>query len=473
MSVSVRNIDILLVVDGEIRHPSYIDMTLSINSYPRVNVTHHVDKDASEECATVWGKKVANTMKQRQEKMFQERTVPDMELRIKDQFGEISFSGYIVNPNYKFSANQVDLTDIALPEYAKMDSFNPSCYCLDTPQTRVEKDQCPTLKDEKKIPKFFMKLLDFIKKQWELAKKPKSAGGEAQQRIHKVNEKTKKYVQQLMSNSDETFGWEDIKEYLTIGGSINDGLVRGRIISLLRSCSGSFISSLLAFAEDYQCLYIPKWDDVGCLFNRDKIYDNPKELKLTPISMTIEAGSPGLFPSRAVLVCYSPVSFNPRVIDKNDIDETYWTYPTKVEEGGTLVPVPGPPWLPHNANLTKKPNANAGLKADDAKRIAEDAGNGRKEAAEKRLNCIEKWAKSIYLWQSLSGSVIRIQNPLCLYAKVGTRYKIRLPSGVVARGLLWSIQHIISSDGSGRTNATSMLTFTHVEIDGFELPGKN
>lgn len=490
MSKTVRDIDITLKINGETRHPVSISMTARINSYPVVQVLHHGDNEAYNGAVDVTSGDIAKEMGARQNTIFRERSTADAELKIADgQGGSISFKGFITSPNYSFSSRNVDLSDVILPEYAKMESLDFSCYQVAAQDIDVL-DMEPSLEDEEKVPTLFYKCGQKLMEVWKenkdsYAEKQEDLQTRSQEEQDKINQKVISIFKDLMDasaeaddNGDIPFGWEDLAEWLSRGTSvIADEQVRTRMYALLKTASGSFFTTICKFAEEYQCLYVPEWDKVGKVMNRNRLYDNPVGYTIAPTSLTLSGGTKGLFPTR-----YVAVTPNVAIADIDDVlpPEKFVAFPASLTEGGTAMRNPGPPWLPSwlaEDNVNEKGKSpqdlSKGLLISYIERLIKSIEDDKKLYNRNINKILKAWAKSVYFWQSLGASSARFSIPLDLSMKPGYRYNIKNQLGEqLATGFLQEVSHAIVCSGQG-ADATTSLAFSHLELPGFELPGKN
>jgi hypothetical protein len=262
--------------------------------------------------------------------------------------GSVSFKGNVSSPNYSFSAGSVSLTENIQPDYSALNCMDMSIYEKTGPS---DLDRDPATNYPKNIAEFINKVFNdlftkgsaVMQRVLKDAPKEKKAAYEAQ---HRINQKVKKFINELFENSKETIGWDGVVEPERVP------LMRARVEECLEGkTGGGFLNNILRLAEEFQCVYIPELDNVGKLVNKKELLTNAKPLKIHPIAMSVSAGSVGMFPVRAVVVTYPDNSqaYAVRTTEDNDRDKRSSNfaaiYPKDPIEGGSVLTVLGPQWL--------------------------------------------------------------------------------------------------------------------------------
>jgi hypothetical protein len=474
-----------VTVDGGKVHPTKIDISSSINATAGAAIVYiHKASNANKTATKVTSKDIFDAMGKRQTNTFKDTPDnPSVNINMEDAYsGSVSFKGNVSSPNYSFSAGSVSLTENIQPDYSALNCMDMSIYEKTGPS---DLDRDPATNYPKNIAEFINKVFNdlftkgsaVMQRVLKDAPKEKKAAYEAQ---HRINQKVKKFINELFENSKETIGWDGVVEPERVP------LMRARVEECLKGkTGGGFLNNILRLAEEFQCVYIPELDNVGKLVNKKELLTNAKPLKIHPIAMSVSAGSVGMFPVRAVVVTYPDNSqaYAVRTTEDNDRDKRSSNfaaiYPKDPIEGGSVLTVLGPQWLYASdykvATLNK--NDNGSRKTLQKNTLTKkNAKNSKKVAKsldarfDKNEKVVEEWAELIYYWQALGQSYAIVNTELNLKVKVGTRYRVSGDSGVLFSGVLSSVEHTIHT-GYKSSTASTQMHFSHIIMGSAEIPG--
>lgn len=476
--VSVRKIEVNLTINGEPRHPSRIVLVSNIQGVPQLQIVHHRNTDGNKRAIPVSAPEIASEMAERQNLIFNDRTSPEVSLFITDgKGGSLNFNGYLTDPIYDMSQTQSNLRDIVRPDYALIESIDYSAYALPLDIT----DLIPSdlLKDNGyNVPATFDALAKWLLETWDENKDQRkilpSLQVEAEETQNKVNQRCIKYFKELMRASSESFGWTKQLQQTFTDNKPESRNFTIRLMTYLRNSSGSFLSSLIKMAEEFQCFYSPEWDKIGRLANWATVYDNPKECELPIVELNIEAGTKSLFPTFAIAVSNDALTGE---LDSTGASHNFILYPDEVKNGGSIIRDGGPPWMPGDMvadAVDQAANAHKnGIKSlKKAKKIHEKRTDYHKDWLDAKCDILYEWARIVYLKQSLGASRLDAVIPLDLSLKVGQRYIIKNTNGgSLGTGFLAQIIHDVNIEQSA-ASCTSRVHFTHIELPGFSLPNK-
>lgn len=465
-------------IDGNPIHPTEIKLINSINHMAQGKVTYiHKSSDANTEATSITAKDIFAAMAERQTKTFSDTPdSPGINMSMTDAFSNtLSFKGNTSAPSYSFSSGDVALTEDVQPDYAALNCLDLSIYNVAEYDVNLIKDTNYPSNIAEFIKKVFEWIISTGQKNLEDSKQGKLTKA-CNKKQHEINEKVKKFAIQLFDNSKETIGWDGVKDQL---GADGVDAIKRRICGALKANAGGFFNNILHLAEEFQCVYIPEFDNVGKLVNKKNLFESDEGLDVKSISLSVRAGSVGMFPVRAVAVRrVGPYSADLDIAQSsNDYGAVF---PKEVKPGGSIMQILGPQWLPAThfdfAEVKPVPDGSA-AKSVQSNKLEPDSGQNAQSAAqeiEKQINqndkVVEQWAETVYYWQALGQAYAIINTELMLNAKVGTRYVVTGADGALFSGILNSVEHTISTSYSD-CKAHSNLQFSHIIMEGATIPG--
>lgn len=465
-------------VGGNKVHPTEITITSAVNTMAQGRITYiHKSANAEQSSTDITAKDIFTAMAERQTKSFSDTPdTPGVDVNITDAFNSsLSFKGNTSSPNYAFSSGDVMLDESIQPDYAALN-------CLDLSMYNTSEYNVDVIKDENypsNIAEFIKKVFENIIEVGVINMEGDNQGKltkECNKKQHEINEKVKKFAIQLFDNSKDTIGWDGVKDQL---GPVGVDALRCRISNALKSNAGGFFNNILHLAEEFQCVYVPEYDNVGKLVNKKKLFESDESLELKSVSLSVSAGSVGMFPIRAVAVRSPgvPTANIDLIVDSNDYGIIY---PKDVQPGGSIMQILGPQWLPVESfdMATVKPvkDGSEARKIQTNKldpkagQLAEVAANTVEKKGKETESVVEQWAETVYYWQALGQSYAIINTELMLNVKVGTRYTVLGKDGALFSGVLNSVTHTIATSYDSCT-ASSNMQFSHVIMEGATIPG--
>lgn len=461
-------------VNGEKRYLEFFQATIGIGTahWPYIKLVTHKKQDAEQKLMALTSADIAEDMQARQAVIFNERGDSDVSVKISVEDGNdnrFEFDGLVVGPSYSFSAHNVELADQAIPSYTKINFLNLSIY----------KDQANTVKNYDGAQLQIEKTIcNMAKKQMEywmansasiFSQSPVKQYLEAQ---HKVNKNVKKYWEELLENSNSTFGWKDIQNYLK--GNSDAGL-RETLANIATQSAGTFSTVIDRFAEEFQCIYVPGWDNIGYFKSKKDLYANAKDLVVNPISLTINTSNGfGLLPTAYVGI-ESPDSII-NTTEQAAQSKLFVCVPKENEGKGQMIRLLGPKWLSAQRIISN-------VKEDSEKKRRSGADVGTVEADNKAtyegVSAMQEnisrgmieYGECAYAYLSLADSKAEITMPINFKLKIGERYNVKNTDGkTLFEGLLAHVTHTLSTKSRSPLAHTTAL-FTHIEIGAFKLPG--
>lgn len=462
-------------INGEFRYLEFFQASIGIGTqhWPCIKLVTHKERQAEQELLALTSEDVANDMKARQAAIFSERYKPDVNISISvkdnNNNNKFDFNGLMVGPTYSFSAHNVELADQAIPDYTKINFLNLSIY-KDHADTAANFDY-PSLDIAGTICNMAIGQVDkWMEKAWAIfARSPVKEYLRAQ---HSVNQKVKTYWEQLLRNSNGTFGWNDVNLYLK---DSSDYKLRETIANIATQSSGTFSTVIDKFAEEFQCIYVPGWNSIGKFKSKKALFANPKDLIVNPISMTINTSNGfGLLPT-----AYVGVETTDSTIDttQNSVQsKTFICVPEENVNTGQMIRILGPKWLQEGTvtievveqeQLEQSRGPDVANIEEDRKSVYADVKKIRKQVA----SGLHEYGLCAYTYLSLADSKAEITMPINFKLEIGERYKVQnKDKKTLFTGLLAHVTHVISTK-SKSPMAHTTATFTHIEIGDFELPG--
>ena len=252
------------------------------------------------------------------------------------------------------------------------------------------------------------------------------------------------------------------------------------IRSVYLSGSADFSVIMSQFESMFQMKFVPGHMGItpGKFIPATAMLLEPKDKDVNIVSLSMNPGPKKFLVPTAVAVRGAPIQEEPptaQAVQTAGSDMIVW--PETIPEAGQTVVIQMPSWLPEdlfpleipkfgdvldfNLNLTQVKAANAD-KADAGKIVS------------KICLAIARLAYNDISLASASASIVC---PLDVTWEIGKRYNIKQPgtksgeSSPLFSGFLRNVQHRISSSPS-KAEASTQLTFSHVEANGFTLPNK-
>ena len=478
-----KDIQVEFKLDSKKRSPVSLTAQLRLNTYPSITMAHHVGKRAESSAVEVTSEDICKEVGQKQKKIFTTRKKGQEDFDVKatvDGGGELTFKGFSANPTYNFSAFNVTTSDVGIASYAGMDVLNYSIYpAVDDANIRSIK---PDLTDKTSLVDIILEVESKIYGNWNEEAYEEKTGDQKHNAIkcHEFNTEFRSYFIELLEASRDTIGWDRIGDYMKELEELGEKL-KERIWTILANASGSFSVVIQQLCSEFQLLYVPEWDKPGKLVNRNKLFDDPENLKLDIVALAMSGGSSqGLLPTRFVAV--QPVNYdsvnNIRALTSNTLD--YIAYPKELQEGGTAILRRGPMWLPYDAanyNNTAKaptdgsaPRSSQGPVINSAVEHVQRANEETKRSEEVLGDALYEWGMSEYLWLYLASSVASVTIPLDFRIQPGKRYTVQNSKGKpLFSGYLIAITHSVTTENKGQ--ALTTLDFSHIMAGDFKLPG--
>lgn len=463
-------------INGEERFVSGFTAEMEVDAFwPKVTMETHVSKEAYTQSVKLGSFDAAKEMGEVQSSIFQQREEEDFEINIGVQGGEggsLNFKGYTIGSDFTLSVSSVRRSDSAIAGYARLSALNFDA----TKASYAAQADIPD-------PNLMVPLAQYIKacadvlhrKGYPEPLDEKTLDGKSRKLQKQINEQVMPEFEKLMAASIDTMGWNEVLENVK-EGKFGDPYVLGhRIMAILAgNATGSFEATIGQLNEEFQCCYIPKWDRIGCLKNRQELLADPEELDVVIVAITMHTTNGNtLFP-----VKYAAVTPAQKLTYAAQMPCTaYVAVPEEnVQPGASMIRTNGPQWLDSTAcvracDRAGRSRKTEGAKASEAGAVPKEAEEKAKEATDITYEVLKEWGKSLYVYNALAGSYADIVTILVLDAEVGKCYTVKSGEKELFTGVLWRVVHSVSTGGGSSPAALSTLTFKIVQMTGFRLPG--
>lgn len=246
------------------------------------------------------------------------------------------------------------------------------------------------------------------------------------------------------------------------------------------SGASDFSVIISQFESMFQMMFVPghMGTEPGKFIPVSNILSNPEDREVNIISMVMNPGPKKFLSVTGIAVKGAPIDGPPPVGQATRPDGTSMIcWPEELPAAGLTEVIQMPSWLPEDLYPLEIPKSGKNL---DAKANLEAVKASQKEVTD-AIDIVSKVclavARLTYNYTALEQASATITSPLDVSWELGKRYTIKQPnknsegSSVLFSGFLNRVVHRISSSPS-KADASTQLTFSHVEANGFTLPNK-
>jgi len=457
-----------------------VTISASINSFPSATVKFHKEKSGGK-ASNVLSSELISSLAGFQRDMFKARTEPDLDLEIDDgNGGALHFKGYIANPGLVASYGDISADIKAIHTASVVEALNLSIYTAPgVPSNHAIKNV--------ESASWSSRLSDITKeliKNWERAQNPSDENTVVQREIHKQNGIPLKVWNAMLSSSVDSTTQKSLGSAPTHPGvntNINDFLA-----NTLLAVKPGFMGTMLSLNGALQMLYAPGMteDDPGKFVLTQNLFKDAKELRaeMNESGCSAGLGARSNLPLGQVLVMgvggSNFATEKARKVGRAPgiptlIPKTVVRYPKEGAAGGQLISVPLPPFLPSPVHTHDAPGlVRRVMNAEEtAEQVQKSLEKTQAFVTGPFSDICRDYAHNIYIDLALSGAQFTINLPLDLTVRVGLYYNVSGPSASLFKGLLVRVVHTLSISETN-ASASSSLTFSYVEMNGFSLPNK-
>lgn len=248
------------------------------------------------------------------------------------------------------------------------------------------------------------------------------------------------------------------------------------------SGAADFSVIISQFASMFQMVFIPGHMGIkpGKFISAANMLSAPEEKEVNIVSLSMTPGPKKFLVPTAVVVKGLPEgtgSGEPDGRTKRQSGRGIISWPEDLPTEGQILVIHMPSWLPSDLfpkTVTKEgTDLDANKNLDLVKQLMKEA----LDLGDVVIKICAYIARLTYDSISLGDATASIVCPLNITWELGKRYTIKQPSTtsggseVLFSGFLRDVRHNISSTPS-KPEATTQLTFSHVEANGFTLPNK-
>jgi hypothetical protein len=408
-------------------------------------------------------KKVADAQKQ----MFEQPEIKD--IKIFDGENSITFSGYDVGPSHSIAFGSVNNGKVLVHRCSRLAALNTSIY---TPPDDAAVYLGAEEPSAAANPAAYIKLV--LEKMIENYENNPPEDETIKQVIDKVNEFNKVILKEdwypvLEASEDATLpGFEGFVADTTCALNLVS-----TIANVYASASDNFFTRIAQFESLFQMLFIPDatGETCGKFVPHSLIIEDPEDKAVHIRGLDISAGPKSFLPLAGVIVSGLP---NPTMYlaGPHTTGNVLVTWPETLPKNGKIETISAPSWIPRELLIPQNETAGGELDPEKIKSYYEQQQPDLESSADACSKIIKEFAKSYYVYNALEPCRASIVTLLDVSWEVGKRYTVRQASGgTLFSGFLQNIEHRISAK-PGSPDASTQLTFSHVEANGFTLPNK-
>lgn len=389
-------------------------------------------------------------------------------------------SGYVTAVSQEVQYGNMCASAVIVPKYAAVDAVNlaqyRSTYISENNKSNMSSN-APKLKGG--LMDYIKEVTEFLMKSWEERESKVTKGlskeeKQMYQKQHSANQELIHYFYELLENSD--VGSEYTKSSMSVIGKEASRSLFETILNCLCQAQGSFLSCIVALANQFRLIYVPKPDSIGCFVSKTEMTDGSprsgKGGKTSIVAAQASANGSGYLPITGVITVLDHNSDNLR---RNLVKRSSSGGAAFVSGGtvGRTLQIAPPMWVPrvnHVARVSsdgKAPKQRAGRVKDQAKHVEEKMQYADKSRDSYFSDLLNNWCKQELCSQLLGGSVTTLSTFLDDFY-CGGRKKEEFGTGFVVG---CSVDIILQQGGRG--TARTAYSYSHVLYKGASMPKIN
>jgi hypothetical protein len=402
-----------------------------------------------------------------QAKMYENPELKDVSLN--DGKNSLDFTGYDIGPSYSVAFGTVNNNRALVHKCSRLSALNTSIYTAPADSAAYLGAEEP---GEETTPSGYMKLvMETLIKNYEENAPEDDISKAIRDNIHAFNQKILEEV------------WYPILEDSTkatidgFSGAVQNSscalLLVESIANVYVSNTDNFFTKVSQFEAMFQILFVPDTtsETAGKFIPYTDVVDNADDKTVNIRGIDISAGPKSFLPISGVVMNGLPNSdmylSAPHTTGTNIV-----AYPDPLPTVGKIVTIGAPNWIPRELIIPQTDTEGTSLNPSEIDLYRKLNAAKLKEVEDSIMTVAKEFAKSFYINNSLEPCVAGIMTLLDLTWEVGKRYNVKQDGGdLLFSGFLKNVEHRISSR-PGSTDATTQLTFSHVEANGFTLPNK-
>lgn len=462
-----------------ITYRATVPVSSSIAGCPAIRYSSH--KAGGDRVENPTAKELIAKIAAAQTKMFEAPT--KNEIRIEDGGGNfVVFQGYDTGPHHDLMFGGVNNGKSLVHRCARLFFINTSIYM--PPRAKPGEKVPPTAAavttlNAAKNPCEALKIvLEKIIKDSKVTLGADTTENKIRKKIHADNLKILNEEWYPILNASTEAGipaWES---------AMNTKPLRLQIYTQIRDVylggTADFSSIISTFENLFQMRFIPghMGTTPGKFIPLSALLSDAEDKEVNIASLSMNPGPRKFLAPTAVAIRGLPSDeLDPTAAAQSSAGPGMISWPDPLPEAGQTLVMQLPAWLPSSMfpNFIVKGGTNLDFKANFEAVKGIEAQKLLSAFLVKRI-CSDI-ARLAYNDISLQDAVATIVCPLDVSWELGKRYSIKQPSttsgdsSVLFSGFLRDVQHRVSSNPS-KAEATTQLTFSHVEATGFTLPNK-
>lgn len=463
-----------VTIDGEATDDLTLSFTVPVSGglsgSPFARYSFH--EPAGEEAISPTTEELVGKIEAAQQEMF---TNPELKsVTINDGVNQKIFTGYNVGGHHSVMFGNVANGRTLVHPCSRLDYMNTAIYVGGGKEAYLDKSR--KIKSTT-IPDLMAEVLDNIVADWEEFKgssddKTDDVTAAVRDSVHENNKAIFDTWNSVLSASTDV-ELEGFAEY--VENESQRVTVAEKIAAVYQSSSPDFFSKIAQFESMFQIRFIPSpdGDTPGKFIPFKKMVSDAEDATINIRSLAMQAGTRGFMPVGAVVMTGLPRSAP--YLGKATAGTAMVSHPETIPAGAAVETITAPSWIVSDllptieeADISGNLDLNAYLSALGT---LDDAADERQKSI---LKLAKDFARNVYCNIALSTSTASVVTLLDVTWEAGKRYKVtqdKEDATVLFSGFLQNVEHNISSSPS-RANATTTLSFTHVEAGAFELPNK-
>ena len=432
---------------------------------------------------------MANELGKIQSAAFSVRSSPDTSVVINDGIGNtLTFPGYIATPGFTHLPGAVDRGATLVHQTGMWDGFNTSIYQWGM-DAYASMEQADGGTSWASLILFSINtLIQYGMANWQ-SDTASDTDKALRSQVHATNLTLLPGIREMLTNSIATTSSDSLKSVASdpsAGQSVLNSIVSTMINYMLTS-RGGFWDILTQICSSFQLVYIPRPSGYGILSTLTQaVVGSPKTLEMGMTGAEYESASGRRLPLQQVFLQMASTSYAPQTQSSASGDPVTtliagWPSNT-TQVTGSIMETPLPGWLsmsqrmmdprpdaPSLGETVNSPGEGEAVDFSDFNTKAAKTITYFQLADKARIALSTEYTRNIYNDTCLAQSVFRLYRPLDVRWQAGQRYTVTSGGNAIFTGFLAGVTHTMSISNQGA--ASTSLTFTHVTIGQFKLPG--
>lgn len=441
-----------------------VPVSSGINGSPCAKYSTHAS--GGKEVETPTAEKLISKIATAQKSMFESLETKD--ISINDGNSTFNFSGYDVGPHHEVLFGSVSNGRSVVHKCSRLGYLDTSIYLFPVGKGLKETKEPSSGASATEYMKIVLEEMVDNFKPDELKLTLTGKALEIRLRAHENNTDILNDWYGVLEASKAT-PLEGFSDFVKSKG--NCSALVDAVSSVYMSGAGDFFQRISQFEMMFQLQFIPSYHDsasVGKFISTKELVSKPESKSINVRGLSIAGGPRTFLPITSVVMLGLPCGGIKDLQTASGSDAALW--PSSIPKNGSILTISAPPWLPAE-KITEKviePGSDLSCEAYEASLDKND----EQKSDEAIPKVAKDFCRCYYNNASLGSSRASVTTLLDITWEIGKRYSVKQEGGgVLFEGFLQNIEHRVSSV-PGRADATTQLTFSHVEANGFTLPNK-